>query len=303
VRTVWGVPSDLIALRRGELELELCPRFGGAITRLRCAGRDVLRPATPRFFATGEAVESASFPLVPFSNRIENGELCFRGRRYRLPANLPGEPHAIHGQGWQRPWQVVQTHPESAALVLEHSLPETPFTYRARQTFSLHAWGLELGLELLNLGSQAMPAGLGFHPYFERAGGVTLQTDLDCVWLPDEGKIPRGAASLPPVWDFSSVRGLDGLELDHCFGGWGGRARLTWPSGDLRVDIVAEPPLAHLVLYLPQRETYFCVEPVSHAPDAFNLWERGVNGTGTRVLGPGEQLTARAALHVALPER
>lgn len=292
-----GVP-DVIALRHADLELELCPGAGGSITRLRSAGRDLLRPATARFLATGDAVEASSFPLVPFSNRIENAELAFRGRRYALPANMAGEPHAIHGQGWQLPWHVVEHAPARAALELEHALPGTPFCYRASQVLELHAWGLELHMQLVNLGRDPMPAGLGFHPYFERGSGATLQAELDCVWLPDEQKIPRGAASLPDPWDFSSARSLDGVDLDHCFGGWGGRARLCWSDG-LALELAADRPLDHLVLYVPPRETYFCVEPVSHVPDGFNLWERGVARTGTRILGPGEQLAARASLRIA----
>jgi aldose 1-epimerase len=293
------VRSDVLLLRCGELELGVCPRAGGSLTSLRLAGRDLLRPATARFFTSGDPVEASSFPLVPFSNRIENGVLVFRGRRYTLPRNMGSEPHSIHGQGWQQPWRAVEQTPTGIALELEHEVQGTPFRYRARQQLTVAADGIELGLELVNEGREPMPAGLGFHPYFERGSGPTLEAELECVWLPDELKIPRAAASLPVPWDFSSPRPLDGVDLDHCFGGWQRRARLCWPRDGLVLELVADPPLDCLVLYVPPRETYFCVEPVSHVPDAFNLWERGVAGTGTRILEPGQDLRVRLELRIA----
>ena len=44
------------------------------------------------------------------------------------------------------------------------------------------------------------------------------------------------------------------------------------------------------MIYIPPGQDYFCVEPVSHANDGFNLAARGVAGTGVRVLQPGETL-------------
>jgi aldose 1-epimerase len=57
--------------------------------------------------------------------------------------------------------------------------------------------------------------------------------------------------------------------------------------------VLADPVLGHLVIYTPEGENFFCVEPVSHSVDAFNLAEAGVPDTGTVVLDPGESLRGR----------
>jgi aldose 1-epimerase len=57
--------------------------------------------------------------------------------------------------------------------------------------------------------------------------------------------------------------------------------------------------LRHLVIYVPPGEDFFCVEPVSHVNDGFNLLERGVADTGVRVLAPGQTLAGAVRLRVA----
>ena len=48
--------------------------------------------------------------------------------------------------------------------------------------------------------------------------------------------------------------------------------------------ITATEPFRHLVLYVPPGESFFAVEPVSNANDGFNLFARGIAGSGVRVL-------------------
>jgi len=87
--------------------------------------------------------------------------------------------------------------------------------------------------------------------------------------------------------------------MDHCFDGWDGRAELHWPETGVRLEIEAEPVFGHLVIYVPPGREIFCVEPVSHVNDGFNLLERGVAGTGVRVLAPGERLAGSVRFGVA----
>jgi aldose 1-epimerase len=288
----------MVRLHRGDVELDLCPHVGGAITGLRWRGRDVLRPAGPACLNGGDPSFASSFPLVPFSNRIADARFAFQGRVYQLERNLPPEPHAIHGQGWQSPWLVEHAGAGRAELAFEHAVSGTPLDYRARQMFALHEDGLEIALEVTNAGPGPMPAGVGQHPYFIRTDGVTLRARLDHVWLPDERKIPKERVPLPAAWDFADGLRLAPLDLDHCFGGWDGRAELHWPELDLTLVIEAGPILRHLVIYVPPGQDFFCVEPVAHVNDGFNMLERGVEGTGVRVLAPGQTLAGAVRLRI-----
>jgi aldose 1-epimerase len=291
-------PSDILKLQRGEFDLDLCPELGACVTGFRHHGRDLFRPAGAALLSGGDLFFASCFPLVPFSNRIADARFTFQGGVYHLTPNLPPEPHAIHGQGWQNPWVVAAASASRAELTFRHTVSGTPLDYRAHQTLALRDDALEVALELTNAGDGPMPAGIGLHPYFPRSASVTLAANLDHVWLADERKIPKEGMPLPAAWDFARGLPLAPLDLDHCFGGWDGRAELRWPEADLALTIEAAPVFGHLVIYVPPGENFFCIEPVSHVNDGFNLFERGVKGTGVRVLMPGETLAGTIRFRV-----
>ena len=62
--------------------------------------------------------------------------------------------------------------------------------------------------------------------------------------------------------------------------------------------MTAEPPLDFLVVYTPPGRPFFCVEPVSHVTDAFNLAAAERGDTGARALERGE--TLRAVVRLSL---
>jgi aldose 1-epimerase len=68
-------------------------------------------------------------------------------------------------------------------------------------------------------------------------------------------------------------------------------------DGDARE--AGEPLFDHLVVYVPPGQDFFCVEPVSHVNDGFNLLEHGVAGTGVLVLKPGKRLAGGVRMSVA----
>ena len=293
------VVPDVIRLQQGAMELALCPELGGVITALRHAGRDVMQPASAAFFESGDPREASSFPLVPFSGRVADGRFRFQGQVYQLEPNFPPEPHAIHGHGWQNPWQVIDAGAARAVLAFEHHVPQTPLHYRARQTFTLSDTGLAASIEVTNTGEKPMPAGIGLHPYFNRTPSVTLQAELDHVWLADARNIPKERVALPPAWDFAQASRVAALEMDNGFGGWDGRAAIHWLETGLSLEIEAEPVLRDLVIFIPPHENFFCVEPVSNANDGFNLFDRGAADSGVRVLAPGETLSGRVDFRIS----
>jgi aldose 1-epimerase len=105
----------------------------------------------------------------------------------------------------------------------------------------------------------------------------------------------------PAAWDFGQAARVAALTLDNCFGGWNGAAEIAWPERDLSLAITADPLFGHLVIYVPPGRDFFCVEPVSHANDGFNLAARGVADTGVRVLAPGESLRGAVRFAVGRP--
>jgi aldose 1-epimerase len=291
---------ELITLRAGGAAVALAPALGGAVTRYWTEdGRgphDWLRPTPADALARGDPYELAAFPLVPFSNRIRAGAFRFEGRRVRLPLNRPGEPHAIHGHGWQQPWQAVDVRPDRARLEYRHGAGDWPWPYRASQEIALAPGRLTVALALTNEGDEAMPAGLGWHPYFPRTPETTLTAGVRALWLTDAGMMPTALVPPSPAADLARGVRADATPLDNGFAGWDGRAVLEWPEHRARLVMTAGPPLEVLVVYTPAGRPFLCVEPVSHVTDAVNLAAAGRADTGLRHLPPGATLRAAVTL-------
>ena len=102
---------------------------------------------------------AGSYPLVPFSNRVAQARLKWAGTSHPLVQNNAAEPHAIHGVGWQRPWEVLEADAQFALLSYEHK-PDAdwPFAFDTSQAFRLRDDEIELTLSITNQSSQAAPA-------------------------------------------------------------------------------------------------------------------------------------------------
>lgn len=283
----------LLSLRTGRLAVDLAPLAGGAVARFAADGFDLLRPMAAADIASGKGNNASAYPLVPFSNRIRDGQLVFEGESIRLKRNWPGVNHPMHGDGWAHPWQVETVDARSAEIVYFHERAAAqggwPFRYRARQSYRLDDDRLTVRMALENLEDRPVPAGIGLHPFFVRDMETELMCRTGAVWTADAEVLPIERITVPPQWDFSTARKVDGLVLDNCFDGWDGRAAITWPKRRLRLALEASQPFRHLVIYVPPGQDFFCVEPVSHANGLVSL----------SPLGPGATLAGEIVFHVS----
>ena len=239
--------------------------------------------------------QASSYPLIPYSNRIAGGRFSFEGVEHRLDLNFGDHPHSMHGNAWQRPWQVAEAHESRCRLTLAHrpdgdTAKGWPFAYDAEQIFELAPDGLTLTLTLENADSHAMPAGMGLHPFFPKRPGVRLQFAADAVYPQGEDSLPTRSIPVPDEWNYREMRDLGEPRLDNCFRGWSGTARIVFEPEKVALRIEADPLFGHLVVYVPPGRDFFAVEPVSHVNNAVNRPD--IADHGLRVLGPGERMTA-----------
>ncbi len=284
-------------LTAGPLELVVAPGLGGSILRFDCLEKgkriNILRGAPSD---CANVLEAASFPLVPFSNRIRNGSFCFRGRRVTLAPNMAGDPSPLHGQGWLDPWKMLRSNSCSIELLYLHEPDEWPWRYEARQIFDLDPGGLSLRIGCRNLSDQPMPCGLGLHPYFPCTGETKLDTIVSHVWTIDDKVLP--VEKLPAVGRFDLANRLVcGQGLDHGFGGWGGRAHISDPAFPFTIEM-SSTDAGFFQLYSPAEGGLFVAEPVSHANAALNQPEEEWQELGLRVLEPGDEMSLTMRLDV-----
>lgn len=288
--------TRIIELTAGAARARLAPELGGRVTALRLGadGRDVLFPF-PEDTAPDALLhwpKGGIYPLLPYGNRIRGARLRLPGREVALRAHPDAAPHTLHGHGHRRAWTVADARTDAALLTLDHpGDDEWPWAFGAEQEVVLREDSLRIGLRLRNASHEAMPAGIGVHPYLLHRPGDRLRfaagrdwpTDADMCGLPPVPCAPRCATPryakpgpLPPggiTWYRSA---------------WDGKCEAEHPAGV--VALAAAPAFGHLVVHRPEGGAYLCLEPTSHAADGFNLAEDGVAGTGRVLLGPGEVL-------------
>jgi aldose 1-epimerase len=238
----------------------------------------------------------ASFPLVPYVNRIRGGAFRFRGKIIRLTPNMPSDPSPLHGQGWLGAWSVESAGNADAELLYRHDAGEWPWSYEARQSFALDAAGLTVELHCRNTSDRPMPCGLGQHPYFPCNGATRLDTRVECAWEIDAQVLPTRKVPAEGRFDLAD-RAVCGQNLDHGFGGWGGEARITQGGGSTKL-IMSSPQARFFQLYSPEEGGIFVAEPVTHANAAMNEPEERWSELGLRVLEPGESMTLTMRLDV-----
>lgn len=255
----------LLWLRSGGLDVALAPEAGGRIAQIRHDGVDWL---------VGEeeggksAIGWGCYPMVPWAGRIRHGRFEFDGRRYELPTNFGG--HAIHGTGFTRPWQLDSL--EADAAVLSLALPEDgywPFGGTATQTIHLGADHLALQLAV-QAGRHAMPAVLGWHPWFRKPD--RLEFVADAMYPRDSEGIAITPCAAPTAgpWDDCFVSTRDPV--------------LVCAGQQLHLSADTD----HWVVYDAAAHAT-CVEPQTGPPDGFTLARH-------RLL-PGERLALRFDLH------
>lgn len=283
----------MIHLHSGSLSCDLEPRFGACIAGLWLDGVPVLRPAPAAGLAS--ARDAGCYPLVPFANRLAHARLQWQGTLYPLVRNDSTEAHAIHGIGWQRPWELLESDERFAMLSYEHRPDASwPFAFDCSQTVRLGDGALELTLSLTNQSRESAPAGLGWHPLFVKRAGGRLSFGAGGRWESGDDQGPPRRVSSAGV-DAECAA----LDLDHCFDGWDQVARLR----DEVLAVRVTSNLSRLLVFAAPGRDSVAVGPVSHVNDAIALVAAGTDAAqlGLVTLAPGESMSARMTIDVERP--
>jgi aldose 1-epimerase len=289
--------ESTVTLSSGRLRLELNPSVGGAISAFEWTEDGSARPILRKCNSPLEKVlEASSFPLVPYVNRIRGGAFAFRGREVRIAPNMANDISPLHGQGWLNPWTVEGATESTATLTYRHEAGEWPWSYEARQDFTLDDGGYSVRLTCTNISDDPMPCGLGQHPYFPCGPATEIDTRATHAWTIDENVLPVEKVVADGRYDLRE-RLVCGQDLDNGWGGWDGSARMTDPDWPYSIEL-SSPQARFFQVYSPPSGGIFVAEPVTHANAAMNAPEEQWPELGMRVLAPGESMSLDMRLDV-----
>jgi aldose 1-epimerase len=264
----------VIELRAGATRVAILPEDGGRLGQIHAAGKQLLRgpeDAHLGWWSWG------SYPLLPWSNRIPDGNFRFEGRELRVPVNF-ADGSALHGLAAFVPWTV--TAQDDDAVELSVAITQGCYDVIGRQSFHVTATHLDQTLEVVNTGGDRVPVGLGIHPWFPAA---SIRVPADLMW-PGDGPLPTGAP-VPVGRDDDLRASRIPPAMDRCYTGL---TDSSFDVGDVRVHWSG--PVTHVVVF-SGAPGWVCVEPVTMANDGFRLADEGVSGTGVITLDPGEGMS------------
>lgn len=184
--------------------------------------------------------------MVPFAGRIRNGQFQFRGQNHALERRAT--PHAIHGTVDTASWAVASLADDAIAMTCSLG-SQWPFDGTVRHTIKVNQSCLRMTLALT--AHEAMPAQVGWHPWFTRP--ALLQAEFT-RWL------PRGADGLPTAPTSEALPNLAG-PVDDCF--TGADTVLVETNG---VSLSLTSDCSHWVIYTAA-EHGVCAEPQSGPPN------------------------------------
>ncbi|CAN5597276.1 aldose 1-epimerase [soil metagenome] len=264
----------MLTLRAGKSSATIHPALGGRIGQLDLGDGPLLR---------GPSAELGwghwgCYPLLPWSNRIPGGHLRYGSLVADLPVNWP-DGSAIHGLAASRPWTVLDRSAVTAEM--EVLAIEGPYRVRGSQRLALEADRLTLRLQATNEADEAVPVGIGIHPWF-RSGPVRLAADQRWPGSP----LPTGApVPVDGPYDLRQRRTPDPMNV--CFTALTATvaevpgARLHWDG-----------PVTDVVVYTGE-PGFTCVEPVTMANGAFALPPEQAVAHGVQWLAPGASIAVQ----------
>jgi aldose 1-epimerase len=276
-----GEPIELA----GDGQRATVDSLGGGLRSYSAHGRELLDG-----YAAGEPSPSGRGQvLIPWPNRLEDGNYEFDGQHHQLPLNEPERRNAIHGLVRWADWTVGEREPDR--VVMEHVLqpqPGYPFTLSLSVEYALSTSGLLVRTTATNIGAEACPYGSGSHPYVsvgtETIDSVILRAPGRTVLHSDDRGLPVSADPVDGTeYDFRRPRPIGSTKLDHAFTDLkrdqDGRARVELagaPGNGLTLWV--DEAYGYLMLFtgdpLPDVDRRsIAVEPMTCPPNAFRSGE------------------------------
>jgi galactose mutarotase-like enzyme len=273
--------------------------------------------------------------LVPYPNRIR-GKLSadgktltteWQGHAITLPANNIGhlptaERHAMHGLILKAKTEDLSVKQVAGGQELSgiiragdfggHWLSKTQLLITIRLT----AGDVDVSIEAANVGSEAEPMAIAWHPYFNLPSGdrkqVRLSIPADKVAEVDnyDNVFPTGKVSPVDGTKFD-LRGVSGAPLGDLFfdDNWSG---LHWDKKEVTVrvmDLAAHygvsieglsPEIKAIQVYAPPTRNFVAIEHQYNFGDPFGK-EWGATDTGMVTLKPGQRTKWHVRLGLFVP--
>lgn len=266
------LPKQTKLIQNSYLSLAVNPLFGAIHNIWDDKNKPLLWQ--PDYNANAVSPVGGCFPLIPYANRIKNAKFSLNDRLFNIDYQNCESKHALHGDGWINQWQVISQ--QESSITLGYNSHFFPFHYRATQVIELLKNAVCITLNIQHLGRNAMPYGMGFHPWFIKQKNTRLHAPAKNMYEEDKEHFPTKLVSIPAKLNFSNTNSVlpDGF-ANNLFIGWAQNqhgqslAKIYYPNSNRVIGIEASN-IFDRYMYYQDGNDFFCFEPVSHNINAHN---------------------------------
>jgi aldose 1-epimerase len=274
---------------------------GGGIREYFAGHRAVLNPYAREAASDG----GHGAPLIPWPNRLADGQYSFDGVEHQLALTEPERHNAIHGLLRWRNWAAIERSADRIVMGIRlHPMTGWPFPLELSIAYSLGPDGLTVETRARNAGRTACPFGTGQHPYLSPGDGPLDECRLQAagstrILVDPDRQVPVGREPVAGTeFDFRAARTIGDARLDDPFidlerdPDGRARARLTGADGRT-VALWCDESYSVLQLYTgdtlapERRRCGLAAEPMTCPPNALQT------GDGIVRLEPGDTFVGR----------
>lgn len=261
-------------------------QVGGGLRSYSAAGRELV----DGYEADEMSSSGRGQVLIPWPNRLQDGDYEFDGRRHQLPLNEPEHRNAIHGLVRWSVWTAAEREPHRVVMEhVLHSQPGYPFLLGMSIEYALSDDGLQVRTTATNLGRDPCPFGSGAHPYLTLGTAtidrLMLRVPARTVLRSNERGLPIGTDAVEDTeYDFRKPRPIGSTTLDHAFTDLErdqdgiARVELRDQEHQTQVSLWVDRSYPYLMLFSGDplanvRRRSLAVEPMTCPPNAFRTGE------------------------------
>ena len=305
-----GISKVIVKNKKTGEYFSVIPEFGANLNELVLRNRNENLEIIRGYKSREEFLRLEGFKnvlMVPFPNRIENGEYEFQGRKYKLPINEENNRNSLHGFVYSRQFDLVErmiTDNFGAIglkLFYDRLYTGYPFAFRLLVRFILwKSSSLEVIFVITNVDKVEIPMGVGWHPIFElgdRIDRFQLKLPVKKMFVLSDRMIPNGKTV---DYEYANKPLLIGnRNFDSVFLVDNSSSRVTTEIFDVERKVtievwqeVGEKKFNFLQVYTPPDRRGIAIEPMSCNINAFN------NKEGLIVMKPGEEISLRCGVQL-----
>ena len=280
------------------VQAEVLPNLGATLASFKVDGQELIYFDRDKLLT--EDFYSGCFMMFPTPCRLTDSKYTFESKL--IEQKKHGQDVDIHGLIRDETFAVTRdagTLTCSIDIDRNHPVYEGyPFPSRFALSFTPQERALEIKFEFENKGPDNTHFGYGLHPFW-RIQGQRKDTfvQIPCDQIHElVNIIPTGKTTSVEGTesDFRSFRSLEGVNIDNIF--WdrisSGQQAIQHKGLGIQITLDSSDIFEHMIAYAPAGEPFVCMENLTCAPDAPNLYARGIKEvSGLKIVAPGQTLT------------